>query len=539
MSRSTLRRLYFVLCLIVPTQLLWAQESPKIKEKASLTINVGTTGQNCSNSLQNCVIQISQNLPQCLSNPGTITITNNSRIVAKNIHASSADSNFINYVVQNNGCPASLQPGQSCSISFFTNTSVAFLIPNVLVKGTNTTSTFFNMHALACLTPQARLSVTPTTVNLAFGGASQNVTLTNIGNANASNIQATLSSPTLGISVSNNCPSSLAPNASCQFTFVSDSSSGTTTATILASNASNSAPVTVNVSSAPATLISVPATAIIPVADSVGVSITVMNLTSNPAYNVTVNLPPAWTTVSSTTCSVIPGNGSCSLTITSNAFTGYVAQGGILVNGANISSPPTMALAFSIFDYLIFSVQGPNMYVIQNADSASLWSDDSPSPPFPIPGITETSKVSNNPPDACNGATEGSCNTQQIVNHYGQFATNNAAALCYRIQNDNTGLVMPGTWYLPAVCELGIYEPNLPNGSDAGCPSGFTNIVTNLYSLGFLTDLSGRYWSSTEYNNATSDAWYQEFFGNQQSTQGAEFREDTNKVRCVRVIGPA
>lgn len=133
---------YFFLLLIIPLQSLWAQESPKTNETAQLTISAGKKGSICSKSLQNCSIQISQNLPQCIARPGAITITNNSKIVAKNIQASSSDANFRTYVVQNNGCPSSLLPGRSCTITFSTNTSIAFFIPNVVVKGTNTSSTF-------------------------------------------------------------------------------------------------------------------------------------------------------------------------------------------------------------------------------------------------------------------------------------------------------------------------------------------------------------------------------------------------------------
>ncbi|WP_333663266.1 hypothetical protein [Legionella steelei] len=530
MSRSKSLWLYFVLLLIVPIQLLWAKESFKTLEKASLIINAGNSAQNCSNALQNCVIQISQNLPQCLPKPGAITITNNSRIVANNIQASSADSNFINYVVQNNGCPAFLQPGQSCSISFFTNTSIAFLISNVLVKGTNTSSTFFNMQAVTCPTQQAQLIATPTTVNLPFGGSSQSVTVTNIGNANANNLQTTIASPTLGISTSNNCPSALAPNNSCQITFTSGSSSGGTTATISANNASNSVSIAVNVSSAPATVLSVPATAVIPVNDSVGVSFSVMNLTSNPAYNVKVNLPSTWTTVSSTTCSVIPGNGSCIITITSNAMTAYIAQGGILVNGDNISSAPTMALAFSVYDYLVFSVQGTHAYVLQNADYTTvLWSENYMST---IPGVTETST---NPPDACNGATDGACNTTQIVT--ATSTASGAATSCNNITTDNSGTVPQGTWYLPAICELGTFDSSVSGGSNAGCPSGFPNVVSNLYNLGFLTDLAGMYWSSTESSSDSNfEAWYQQFVTGQPSTQGIIGKINNQSVRCARAV---
>ncbi|KTC91508.1 DUF1566 domain-containing protein [Fluoribacter dumoffii] len=625
------KRLYFALLFILPLHLIWAAATAG--ELATLSINSEDTVGVCATSLQNCVIQISLNRPQCLPKPGAVTITNNSKIVAKNIRASSSDSNFINYVIQNNGCPSSLSPGQSCTISFFTNTSIAFLISNVLVKGTNTSSTFFDMRALTCVSSQARLSASPTSVNLTYAGASKSVTVTNSGNAGANNVQATFNSPSLGISVTSNCPSVLAPNASCQFTFTpgpnagstsvtiagsntvnsvtigitetipqatlsvspttlnihaggetqsvtvtnigtldasvvqaslapspslnivvtnscpsslapntscqitfqSGNVTGTTTATIFGANTSNSIPVTINVIPVAATTISVPTTAIIPLDDPAGINVTVLNLTSNPAYNVKINLPSAWTTVSSTTCPVIGGNGSCTINIASNAFSPAVAQGGILVDGDNISSPPSIALAFSYFDYLIYSVQGLfNIYVVKDVDESSgyVWSLNTTS----IPGITETSTVSGG--DVCDGATDGSCDTNQIFSFYQPPATppDNAATLCYQITNDNSGSVMQGTWYLPAICELGIYTPSLPNSSNAGCPSGIENIFSNLYSLGFLTDLTGRYWSSTEYSSPQSNAWYQEFFGNQQSTQGVEVRPSLHRVRCVRAF---
>jgi hypothetical protein len=110
----------------------------------------GITLGNCSKSLQNCLIQITQNNTACLVQPGSITITNNSNVIAQNIQASSSNSNFMTYVVQNNGCPASLFPGASCIISFFTNAAVTFTIPNVQVNGTNTNATFFNIQAFPC-----------------------------------------------------------------------------------------------------------------------------------------------------------------------------------------------------------------------------------------------------------------------------------------------------------------------------------------------------------------------------------------------------
>ncbi|HHS8278508.1 TPA: DUF1566 domain-containing protein, partial [Legionella anisa] len=85
--------LYFFVFFIVPFQSLWALESAKLEssktvEKAHLTISANKNGVICgSKSLQNCVIQVSQ--LQCLPSPGTVIITNNSRVPANNIQATS------------------------------------------------------------------------------------------------------------------------------------------------------------------------------------------------------------------------------------------------------------------------------------------------------------------------------------------------------------------------------------------------------------------------------------------------------------------
>ena len=163
--------LFFLILVIYPMQFLWAYE-------ATLAINTQGMGRICSNSLQNCLVQISQNNTQCLPTPGSITITNNSQMIAKNIDVTSSNSNFINYVVKNNGCPASLQPQNSCTISFYTNTSIAFLISNVAVQGTNTNASYFDMQAFLCsinyiVTPSGdgNESITPSAPTSVSSGA--------------------------------------------------------------------------------------------------------------------------------------------------------------------------------------------------------------------------------------------------------------------------------------------------------------------------------------------------------------------------------
>lgn len=518
MRRSKCLNLCFFLFIIIPIQLLWAQDTSETDEQANLTISTGKNGVICSKSMQNCIIQVSQ--PRCQPIPGTVTITNNSRIYANNIQASSSNGYFTQYVVQNNGCPPSLAPGASCSISFITNTpAIAFLVQNIMVKGTNTNATFFDMQAVACPIQQAILSVTPTLINLITGGPSRSVTVTNTGNIPAQNVHATVApTPPLNLIVTSNCPAVLQPSASCQVTFTPNDLPGNTTATISGTNTANSVTVQINVSLPPTTTLSVPATAVIPSDNPSGVNITVTNLTAVPAQNVMINLPPSWTGVTATTCPIIPGNGTCDITVTtSGLFNVYLAQAGILVTGDNVTAPPSMALAFSAFNYLVYAITGtpslPSFVVVSDNDISPSypWTEDTTF----IPGITETSTVAGG--DACDGATDGACNTMQIVE---LNVTNRAAFLCDQITLDNSGGVPEGTWYLPAICELGTYAPIPPNFVDAGCPAGFPNIFTNLYSLGFLPELSENlYWSSTEYSSVTANAWYQVFYPNNQSTQ--------------------
>lgn len=270
------------------------------------------------------------------------------------------------------------------------------------------------------------------------------------------------------------------------------------------------------------TTLNVNARGTIPVRSGLG-TLTVTNSGANTAYNVHASLPGAWSgvTQNASNCTTIAPNGVCTLTFTST--TPYVAQGGIAVTGDNITSPPTTALAFTVNNYLVWAVSGSTVQVIPTSDatgSPQVWSNTLDN----IPGITETSTA---PP--CNGATDGACNTGQIVALYTTPYNNYAAGLCYGITLDNTGSVSAGTWYLPAICQMG--------GTDqsAGCVPGVANIDTNLVQLGFGS-LAGGYWSSTEDSgNPTDVAWGQGF------AAGGSGQYYVNKVvslgvRCSRAL---
>jgi trimeric autotransporter adhesin len=268
------------------------------------------------------------------------------------------------------------------------------------------------------------------------------------------------------------------------------------------------------------TTVTANSTGTIPVNGSSG-SITITNTGTSTAYNVSAVLPGGWSGVTqdSSSCAALAPNGAtCTLTFTST--TPYVAQGNISITGDNIISPPTIALAFTIDGYLVFSVQTASTALVlasNDASSSETWSTNYVN----LPGITETSTA------PCNGATDGACDTAQIAAYYGTPYTNYAAGLCDEITSDNSGAVTLGTWYLPAICELG-------GSGGASCASGLANVDNNLVQLGF-GGLSGIYWSSTEYSASPSfQAWAQYFAAGGGTTQGSQVKANVFATRCAR-----
>jgi hypothetical protein len=228
-------------------------------------------------------------------------------------------------------------------------------------------------------------------------------------------------------------------------------------------------------------------------------------------------------TQDSSGCAVVAASDTCTLTFTST--TPYVAQGNIAIIGDNVASGDTTALAFTIDGYLVYAVPtGSTAFVMASSDASSTvrWSATSNN----IAGITETSI---SPPSACNGATDGACDSAQITAQYGTPYTGYAAGLCDEITSDNSGAVAIGTWYLPSICELG------SAGQGAGCSSGLADIDTNLVQLGF-GGLSGYYWSSAEFSSIPANAAWVEYFATGGSFQVGAVKTLSFRTRCVRSI---
>lgn len=233
---------------------------------------------------------------------------------------------------------------------------------------------------------------------------------------------------------------------------------------------------------------------------------TVTNTGAYPAFHVSAALPGGWVGVVQdvSNCSSIAAGGTCRLGFLSAKP--YVAQQKILITGDNIQSPPTTAFAFTIYGYDVWSVSSTSAEVIATSDASTSkkWSTNQTL----ISGITETSTTLAG--DACNGATDGSCDSSQIITQY-SVPSDTAAYLCSSISADNSGSVTSGTWYLPAICQLGGRSQS--SGSQQ-CAISLPNIFSNLYQLGFGS-LTGWYWSSTEYsNNPANDAWIQNMIPN-------------------------
>ncbi|VEB34154.1 transmembrane protein (fibronectin III domain and Gp5 C-terminal repeat) [Legionella cherrii] len=651
-----------VLCFLIVATPVFASMSPPqpATNTASLSIQVNGSNKNavnnCSPSLQNCTIQITQKDLGCLSQPGSITITNNSRINAMNIGASSTDSNFNTYVVQNNGCPTTLPPGRNCTISFFTNAPVAFTVPNVIVKGTNTSTTLFNIQAFQCA---PTLGVTPATFTTTIGG-SQLVTVTNFGNTTARNVTA---SPTSPLSVqSTTCGSSLPPGASCQITF---NATGATTQSIPIQGANTntiSLPATVlgAVAGAPIHLTSVtgngqatltwgaptntgdsPITSYtitpflgntaqtpVTVASSV-LTTTISGLTNGATYTFTVvannasgkglaaysdfvtpnsglvvnpstlalsglgggaprtftvtntstqtitlsgvapPIPPlpGSATVSIDNCSsvvnLLPG-ASCSMTIdpgavatSSSSCTLGSSPTPSAIEFLPVSGPPATAnivilgygciyqsgYLFSIDDTTPTTASIGGIVAALNDQvppatgitwspggvDTTIWGiGDASSPTSPSPNATSPSypAVISLGQANCDGPDDGFCNTSNMVTF---FSTGNtySAGVCRGISDG--GYL---DWHLPAMCELGPFNPFGPSL----CTPGSTNMLNELFlqGIGGIVD-PGEYWSSTESSDVGIFAWNRLFqTGFPPSEQLLNGKNFAFGIRCAR-----
>lgn len=489
----------------------------------------------CSNFIQQCTINIGS--PTCINPPGFITVTNNSIISARNITASSTDTNFLNFVSQNNSCPPILRPRASCTISFISSASSPFLISNVMVKGTNTNTTFFNINALQCQPGETTLSVTPSTLVLSVNDTSLNPALT--GNARQITIKNTGVTAATGLNIvyptwpggtpattaSSTCGSTLAAGATCTITVTPGVTPTSSCNTGIAPT-----PDTITVSAANVT------TAI--TSDVVVLSYG-CDYQGGFIYSIddtTANTGSIGGKVASLIDQAAPyissGPQATSIIWSSNG------SGSASANGSNDIIPLISDSSTSNDSY----ANAQAAYNTTYANTAT----------FPFPASTAFA--------TCNGASEGQCNRGNILALYDAYKTGYgiggspytlsagptnrtyyAAGLCTATINGYSD------WYLPAICEMDAV--NVFNT----CLTGEQSMVASLAFL--LGDpnaatpstsctppagadcLAGNYWSSTQYSGIPqSGAWYESF-----TTAGSHqfltlVKSNQYGVRCSRAL---
>lgn len=312
--------------------------------------------------------------------------------------------------------------------------------------------------------------------------------------------------------------------------------------------------------------------------------IKITNSGSIPAENVTFVSAglPSGTTITSSTCSgtLAPGD-FCTITIkpgisaTSNCTAGRAPTNGTITVTADRASSTQVNVVVLSYSCIyqggyVYSIDDttPNTQSIKGKVTALsdqvvpgapgvLWSSDSSGNydnGVSIWGIDASSTQSTPSPDGnsfdpatlytgqlnCHGATDGSCNTNNIYVYYKTIVsspppvTAYAAGRCKQIINGYSD------WYLPAICEMG------PDDGVAVCSSPpllqlEQNMVDN---LPILIDgctgtkcLSGFYWSSTEHTGNPIDiVWSECFASGGGSTQCLESKGELLGVRCSRVL---
>lgn len=480
----------------------------------------------CSKSLQNCVIQVSEKT--CFPSLGSIIITNNSPINALNIKAYSNDSNYLNYVVQENTCPKKLPSGGSCTISFYTNTAVAFLVPDVIVKGSNTNASLFNLNAIQCV---ANISASPASFSFTVGGATQAITITNNGPIDADGVGISGASD-LGVTVSSNCPSSLssiAPNNTCQLIFTSGTTTGNTTATITGTN-TNTITEAITVTVTPTLSLSstslVLATNGIFTTEATGLTSSTCLTTWNsvggfctsqsrtltitnegpPANNVVYSIAPdlpSGTTISPANCGNLASGGTCTLTITPGSTPSMV--------GTNIPTPS------------VITIEGSKTNVV-TADITlltygNLYQVSTGGPEGNVFSIDDTTTIA----ESAHGLIMA---TSDVPDGYVSWSS----TLC--------GSYGDGSWLLPSICQMGFDTLNLGSGCGSQASPSEQNIQSNLLSSGILGSPIGRYWSSTPGPDPIYGGWLQDF-----NVSGSDQTYPVGPsvgalVRCVRMFTP-
>jgi len=375
-------------------------------------------------------------------------------------------------------------------------------------------------------TPPAQLSRTPTTLSFTAGSSTaQSVTVTNQSTVTTvENLAASIPGGSSVTISSQDCSSTLSPQTNCTYSFLPGNTVGSTEVTIAGSNTTTpAATVSITTSAPPTTTITASSpriTLAYPQGQTSGSgSVIIINTgTTNPALNVQADLSgltctSLYTNISATTCPSIAANGgTCTITFTTQSPNSVVClPGSITISGSNTASALTENMAFTIANYYIFAL---------NADSSATATGTAPQglSTAVTSNLAFDSSCSSMPPYNCDtnwttGADslyDGVSNTLSIISQASassQLSDVQAANQCNDIISDDTGVVPPGTWYLPAVCQMSLSI----NGSIGTCTNAQKTTILHLRSLGFVAlNPSLQLWTSSMSIGVTDSAYLEE-----------------------------
>ncbi|MES2218722.1 MAG: DUF1566 domain-containing protein [Pseudomonadota bacterium] len=292
--------------------------------------------------------------------------------------------------------------------------------------------------------------------------------------------------------------------------------------------------------------------------------ISITNNSATAATNVNYTVSPALPSGASITpasCGTILPGGSCTLTVTPGQNQ-TISPVTVTIQGDNTNTlTPTINIITYGSNYeggFLFSVDdttpntssvGGKVTALADQSTGILWSSNG-SGGFDggvsIFGISELSSTGTPDPSTgqisgqspCNGASDGVCDTINIVTWYVTPNTSPsinpafyAAGLCTQPINGFSD------WYLPSICEAGYDNTSTGSGCGTQVAPAMQNMQSNLVDNGNIGSLTGLHWTSTEGSvTPTTLAWQQNF-----QTAGASLQTSANKgltiaSRCVRVL---
>jgi hypothetical protein len=298
-------------------------------------------------------------------------------------------------------------------------------------------------------------------------------------------------------------------------------------------------------------------------------TITVTNTGSVTAMNLSIAYPtwPSGTTATSTCGSSLAASASCTITITPGSTATSLCSGGtaptpgtITIGADNTSQvkPTVVVLSYGCiyqggyvfaFDDTKPATASVGGRVATSADQSTgiIWSSNGAGAydnGISIYGISNTStSVSPSPSSglsagqsACNGSTDGTCDTNNIYVYYQNAAVgapiplaSYAAGLCRQTLGSYSD------WQLPAICEMG-YDATTSN---TGCGTSVSptrqNMQSALVDFNGLALLSGNYFSATESSTTPQTQVWAQHFGSGTS-QVTVSKGGPLNVRCARAF---